>query len=134
MMNSNSIMVKCRRCGKNASSSDFILDPVYGLMVCPNCVKERKSKDIQKTKPAHIPKDERIPIMKARPLGWDAEDEYLEQHFRQKQNNIALSKVSTQTYGDKVNYKCFKCKYVFVYNKAKQYPNLCPNCGSRIMV
>ena len=36
------IKVKCRRCGKEVSSTEVSLDHKYKLMVCSACVKESK--------------------------------------------------------------------------------------------
>ena len=41
MMNSGPT-AKCRNCGKDSPADSFILDPVYGKMVCQTCVKSRK--------------------------------------------------------------------------------------------
>jgi hypothetical protein len=35
-------MAKCRNCGKESPADTFVLDPVYGMMVCQTCVKNRK--------------------------------------------------------------------------------------------
>jgi len=129
----NSISVKCRRCGKNAPSSEFILDSVYKLMVCPNCVKERKNRELHKKVPIEE-EEPKILILKERPPGWDPEDEYLEQFHRKKQTDIAQSTQGMQQIGNKINYKCYSCKYFFIYNKEKRYPNLCPNCGAAIFI
>jgi len=133
----NSISVKCRRCGKNAPASDFVLDPVYRLMVCPNCVKERKS-NMQKSQGAQIKKTEEvkpeIKIVNNRPPGWDAEDDYLENIHAQRKFELKQTQKSMQQVGDKLSYKCYKCKHTFIYNISKRYPNLCPNCGSAIQL
>ncbi|MFH1174879.1 MAG: hypothetical protein V1725_07115 [archaeon] len=42
-------MAKCRNCGKESPADTFVLDPVYGMMVCQACVKSRKTP--QKIKP-----------------------------------------------------------------------------------
>lgn len=128
----NSISVKCRRCGKSAQSSEFVLDPVYKLMVCPDCVKERKNRELQKK--AAVEEQPKIKIMKERAPGWDPEDDYLEQYHRQKKASIIQSAQSMQQIGNKINYKCYNCKYFFIYNKEKKYPNLCPNCGAAIFI
>ena len=39
------IKAKCRRCGKESPVNEFILDPVYKMMVCIACVKERHLKE-----------------------------------------------------------------------------------------
>lgn len=36
------INVKCRHCGRMANSTGFVLDPIYGMLVCQACVKDRK--------------------------------------------------------------------------------------------
>lgn len=41
--NNNGVKINCRKCGQPSESDKFILDPVYKMMVCPNCSRERKS-------------------------------------------------------------------------------------------
>ena len=42
------IKVKCRVCGRAANANEFILDPVYKIMACPMCVRDRKNKSLIK--------------------------------------------------------------------------------------
>lgn len=46
--NNNSVKINCRKCGQPSESDKFILDPVYKMMVCPNCARERKSSSAMK--------------------------------------------------------------------------------------
>ena len=39
------IKVTCKQCGKQANANEFVLDYYYKMMVCPNCVKERRNAD-----------------------------------------------------------------------------------------
>lgn len=56
------VKVKCRRCGREAGSNEFVLDPVYKMMVCPACTKERKNKE------ASLPKAQHDPLVRNTPL------------------------------------------------------------------
>ena len=39
------VKAACKRCGKYDDSTTFVLDQVYKMMVCRDCVKERKEKE-----------------------------------------------------------------------------------------
>lgn len=117
------IKVKCKRCGRAADSNEFVLDPIYRMLVCPNCVKERRSKE------AAVKKQEEKPPEKPKPAGWDIEDEYLEKAHRAKIRNTAAAEKIDDTY---VNYKCPHCGYQFKYNTVKRSPGRCPYCSSDI--
>ena len=123
----NSISAKCKRCGKQSPSEQFNLDPVYGLMVCPNCVKERKTavakKEIEQRKEANKEPP--------KPVGWDIEDEYLERAYAKKSASKAQTNVQPLPDG-KVKYTCQKCKYSFVYDPERKHPARCPYCSSDI--
>ena len=130
MQSNSGVKAVCRRCGKTALASDFVLDHIYRLMVCPNCIKERKDKDnlhikLEKEKGLHKEQE------KNKPAGWDAEDEYLEMVCKQK---AAASGNLQRIDKDRINYKCPKCKRAFIYNQTKRFPNTCPFCGSEIRV
>jgi DNA-directed RNA polymerase subunit RPC12/RpoP len=126
MMNTGGIKVKCRHCNKESNSDTFTLDPVYGMMVCQNCVNERRSKSFSIKKGV---KEEPKPV-ENKPKGWDAEDDMLTKSYKQKvESYVQVKKVDT----DKVKYKCPKCKYEFVYNVDKNQPPKCPYCNSPIM-
>ena len=123
------VQVKCKRCSRSAKSKEFTLDPIYGMMVCEACVKERKTsegikKELAEQKAAKLAEE------KKKPAGWDAEDEYLAKLARKKQEErpVAIAK------GDagRVKYQCSGCKYGFIYNLAKQAPGNCPYCGKEV--
>jgi len=47
MITDRGIMVKCKNCGASVGSNELVLDLDYEMMVCPECVKQKKqSKDI----------------------------------------------------------------------------------------
>ena len=81
--------IKCRRCGKMAKASDFTVDYVYKMAVCPACVKERRAKEVkspvaEKNEAFGKPVESAAP-KKEMPPGWDADDEKLEKMARQKE-------------------------------------------------
>jgi DNA-directed RNA polymerase subunit RPC12/RpoP len=130
MMN-NEVKAACKRCGRSAPASQFILDPIYGMMVCPFCLKERKSKAAasmirQDRQNAEAKKEEEA---KNKPAGWDKEDEYLERAYaKKKQSQIAVEKIDANHF----NYTCPKCKYRFVYDSERKHPKVCPYCNGQI--
>jgi DNA-directed RNA polymerase subunit RPC12/RpoP len=140
------IKVKCRKCGKDALASEFVLDSVYGMMVCSACSKDRRSKSMSnslKQGPAgrNDQKDNRDTLnvetlddpnhqpQKKSPAGWDKEDEYLENAYKSKMSSTVMTKSAGP---GKVHYKCPKCKYEFVYNTIEKKPSRCPYCSSDI--
>lgn len=131
MINNNEVKAVCKRCGRQSPASQFVLDPVYGMMVCQLCLKERKSKTAASMirQDSHSTKKEEP--AKDRPADWDKEDEYLERSYarkKQSQSNVAVEKVD----GSHVNYTCPKCKYRFLYDTERKYPRVCPYCNSQI--
>ncbi len=132
MMNNNEIKVVCKRCKRSMPASSFVLDPVYKLMVCPLCVKERKDKVMINEALKHKEKENALKAQeqKSRPAGWDSEDDYLEKAAKQRTKiGPEVQRISD----DKVKYTCVKCKYKFVYDEARKYPSACPYCGTKIM-
>ncbi len=141
------VTAKCRKCGKSMPTTEFVLDPIFGAMVCAACSKERKTKesmDAMKKKQQAIeqevaakqgtarPAAQKAPPpqpAKNRPAGWDAEDDYLEKLSRAKQDNIVQVKRIDRS---RVQYKCPKCHYDFPYNLDKQKPSKCPFCNTGI--
>lgn len=128
MSTSGEIKVTCKKCNRQAKASEFILDPVYRMMVCPSCVKERKAKIAtpDKSKQAAVKAPE-----EKKPAGWDADDEVLERMAKQKQQKPtpAVEKVDSES----IRYTCMKCKYKFVYNLTTKNPSSCPYCGTPVM-
>lgn len=122
MMNS-SVKALCKHCGKLADANSFILDLEYKMMVCPQCVKERKNPKAEKKEEAG--KESR----KVKAPGWDAEDEYLEKmHFVKAKQKVAVEKIDDEY----VKYQCPHCKYTFKYSVIRQKPGNCPYCSSSI--
>lgn len=130
------IRAKCRRCGKESPVDEFILDPVYKVMVCVACVKERRLKENmasklkEKKKDISSGADKEALEARSKPKGWDSEDEYLERAYKQKIKNRAQAVTIDR---ETVKYECPKCKYSFVYNVLKKIPSRCPYCGSEIL-
>ena len=120
MMNS-SVKAVCKHCGKQADANSFILDVEYKMMVCPQCVKDRKSPKAQK-------KEEESQKLAKAP-GWDKEDEYLEKMHSVKANQkVTVQKIDEEY----VKYQCPHCKYAFKYSIVRQKPGNCPYCSSSI--
>ena len=105
----------CRVCKKSSPAEDFVLDPEYKMMVCPECVKRRKREPLKPK--AEEPKK----IIEAKPAGWDADDEYLEKTYKKKYVRPNVKP------GQKV--KCRKCGYIFKYSPVN---NTCPYCDAPI--
>lgn len=126
-----SVKVACRRCGKQCSSKDMVLDSVYKMMVCPLCVKERKLDELKQKQGVLNKNAPQAADPKNKPAGWDAEDEFLEQAVRVREQNRVDVKVQ-KIDNEKVKYACPKCKYSFVYNQVTNHPASCPYCGASI--
>ena len=119
------VYVVCKKCGRRAAADKFVLDPIYKMMICPNCVKEGKEKTIFNPLQQDRPKEE----SKSKPKGWDPDDEYLEKAYKQKQS---LKPTFEPVGENKIKYICPRCKNKFLYDIVKRFPNVCPNCGSGI--
>jgi DNA-directed RNA polymerase subunit RPC12/RpoP len=120
------IKVKCRRCSKEVRPEELKLDYSYKMMVCPACVKERQTtQQVRKEL-----KEQGLPVNEPkRPAGWDAEDEYLERVYQERER----STVKVQKLDDyRVKYTCLHCKYGFVFNMQTQTPKSCPYCSTPI--
>ncbi len=128
-----SIKVKCKRCGKTASSDSFVLDGDYRMMVCPFCIQEKKDK--QKHQAASIDKmrkqAEEQEKIKSKPAGWDEEDEYLNRLHKQKAKVGGDFEAIDE---DRIKYTCSKCKYKFVHYLSKKAPSACPYCGMQVIL
>lgn len=138
-MSQSGIKAKCRRCGKESPVDEFVLDPIYKMMVCLTCVKERHLKEkvaaeIRSNKKnvastSAISDEEHPTEAKNKPKGWDLEDEYLERVYKQKSKNMAEVITIDK---ERVKYECPKCKFSFIYNVLKNIPTRCTYCGSEI--
>lgn len=127
------IGVKCRRCGQNAKSEEFTLDPVYKMMVCPNCVKERKmSAMVQKKQAQDAVRTQKIEEQrKQMPPGWDSEDIEINRSYSEKQSNRP---VIERIDDDRIKYTCKKCKYAFTYYTTQGRPGRCPYCSTAVQI
>jgi len=121
---SSSVKIKCKKCGRMAPSDQFVLDHIYRMVVCPNCIKDREQqKEVEKKQIYQKEKEQQ------QKPGWDSEDDYLERAFKmKKESELPFKRISP----DKIQYVCSKCKHQFAYNTVKKHPNLCPYCGSSI--
>ena len=223
MANIREIKAICKKCGKPAPSDKFVLDAIYKMMVCPNCVNDIRKNSMEKIQPVSTrlqqtssvassvsgskpsttstinpktqqesglsglsslasanpnaskkpglnissssgssspglssisgiskistsktenPKNQsrgqinreqisKIEETKTKPVGWDSDDDYLEKLYKQKkqvQGDVAYERLSDT----KIRYTCSKCKYKFVYDTEKKYPDSCPYCRSTI--
>jgi hypothetical protein len=136
MFGKNTVNVTCKRCGMQAHADEFVLDPIYKMLVCPNCVKERRSQSMMK-KPEPKPEEVQTSDVKAKipgktkPRDWDAEDEFLERANKDKKR--ATGNIETID-AEKLRYTCPHCNFKFVYNKITKHPRQCPFCCAEIMV
>ena len=119
------VKAKCRNCGREADAGEFALDSFFRMVVCPNCVKERKAKgiaaSIQKRQPETAPAHEA-----SRPAGWDEDDDYLERTSKLKGKSTVRA---TRIDDERVKFKCPKCSYGITYNTVKKIPGRCPYCS-----
>lgn len=134
-MQDRSIKAKCRKCGKMMPADEYVLDPVYKMMVCSQCVKERKMKE-NRSRHETVIKENKKAVQDPKPKkpkDWDSEDDLLEKLHRQKQKSMIQDLAVARRIDDKrVQYRCVKCKYSFVYNVIKETPKSCPFCNEDI--
>ncbi len=143
------LQVTCKRCGRSAPSDNFVLDHLYGMLVCPDCMKEQKmnskiTKEAISKKASELMMSPRgttthsassQPVqkpeeVKEKPPGWDSEDDYLERAFKQREK----LKVNYERLDDfRIRYVCTKCGHKFVFHTEKRYPRICPNCGTNVV-
>lgn len=136
-MDTKGVKIKCRNCNRMASTDEFVLDPIYKMVVCKQCVKERQQRDsihkeIQQEKEKRQQLKEVVADQKQReqkPVGWDEIDDRLEKMHKAK---VASTVNVTKLDDDKVQYACPKCKYNFIYNTEKKTPKGCPYCSTPI--
>jgi DNA-directed RNA polymerase subunit RPC12/RpoP len=125
----STIKVKCKNCGKEYPANSFVLDHVYRMMVCQQCVKDRQKRAI-------IHKEAQAqPVLqeeKKKPAGWDHEDEVIEKAYAAKMARRVPQDEPVQMGDGKYKYRCPKCKYEFVYNQATKTPRRCPYCNWEI--
>ena len=121
------IKVKCRNCGKEYPSNSFVLDHVYRMVVCPQCVKDRQRKEIVHKEAAQ---QQAVQEIAKKPVGWDHDDELIERAHAAKQAKSSSAPGSlVKTADGKYKYRCPRCKYEFAYNKQTNTPSHCPYCN-----
>jgi hypothetical protein len=116
------VKVKCKRCGREFKSDEFTLDPVYKMMVCRECVKERRTQEfaakknqqreqtkvametqIKRANPGFADSENKGFLKKEKPAGWDAEDAEIERSYKAKKAALPdVEKIDDQ----RVKYTC----------------------------
>ncbi len=116
------VKVRCRKCGKPAAANELVLDNDYKMMICRDCVKEKRRK-------AGAEEAAKKP---EKPAGWDKEDEYLAKvsSFKQLSTVQAMQRLSDT----KIKVACSKCSYQFNYDSERKYPKYCPTCGREVVL
>ncbi|HLC50596.1 MAG TPA: hypothetical protein VJI97_04175 [Candidatus Nanoarchaeia archaeon] len=102
------VLVPCKKCGNKVPSTSLKLDLDIRMMICPDCIKNKKiHKEIEK-EAFHKP---------------DMNQMTSPQPQKKVEEEKAL----------KSNHKCQSCDYVFKVNYDTKTPKNCPYCGSRIL-
>lgn len=115
------VKTKCRRCGGEYFSDQLKLDLVYGMVVCPDCIRGRKvQEEVKKKRIEDKQKEQEAP---PKPAGWDEDDMLLDKLAKQKERNKTVSFIAP----GKV--KCRKCSFKFNYDEFLNKPPSCPYCG-----
>lgn len=135
------VQVKCKNCGNMAPANLFKLDYRYGIVVCPLCQKGKVFKRGEKITPLNAPAEPQVksPIVvkrelpatgprKAKPAGWDHEDELLEKMWTERQQQKGrLVRVGK----NRMRFTCAKCGYAFTFEEDRK-PRGCPYCDTRL--
>jgi Zn finger protein HypA/HybF involved in hydrogenase expression len=125
--------VKCKKCGRPAKPNEFVLDAEFRMMVCPNCIREKRAKHevyaelnaMKQAKKAAEGEERK----EEKPLGWDHEDDILEKAAKMKlKNSVKVEQIDD----NHVKYSCPKCKYKFAYDTVRKMPKNCPYCSSEL--
>ena len=116
------VKVRCRKCGKPADASEMTLDNELRMMICRECVKDKRRK-------SGIIEEKKQP---EKPAGWDKEDEYLSKVSAFKP--MATAQVMQRVDDQKVRVVCGKCKFAFNFNTEKKIPRYCPSCSREVIV
>jgi protein-arginine kinase activator protein McsA len=118
MLTNKGVLTRCKRCGKSSMSTEFVLDPVYKIMVCRNCVKERQAGEAPPVTKSAVPLKASQPVEKSR-----VTNRITNTPEPAKEQTAAGSSVKRKR-------RCSKCGYEYPYNAEKNYPLNCPNCGA----
>ncbi len=116
----------CRVCNNTAPASQFRLHHDYKQMVCPTCFSGKTKQKEEQEK--ELAKKEEI---RAKPPGWDAEDDYLEKmaKIKREENKAQFSKIPGT---NQVKAQCSACKYSFRYDPFNRRPANCPYCNTSV--
>lgn len=136
---SSGVKVTCKRCNRSSPAEGFILDAIYGMMVCPSCIRERQSGGGVQVKGGRVGAASSVGVarlavdkpVERRPAGWDSEDEYLEKAVRAKEKGVS-SPLVRQIDHEHVKYTCPGCRYTFTYDLVRRVPARCPYCSGNI--
>ena len=97
------VMVICKKCGNKSPSSTMKLDLDEGLMICPDCVKNKKiSKEIKET-------------------------------ILNKPSSLSVKSTFQEERPLKSMHKCNYCSYKFPINLETRKPKHCPYCSKEIL-
>jgi len=126
------IKVKCNKCGGEMFSDEFVLDPDYKMVVCRNCIRDKRKRqevwaEVGKQREARLNAEnqEGEEAKKPKPAGWDKDDELLDRLVKQKQRVKETSGFKELANG---KVKCAKCGYAFKYDAENHRPMNCPYC------
>jgi ribosomal protein L37E len=128
-MKGDDIQVTCKVCGRKAKAKEMVLDPIFKMMACPACVRDRKNSEAVKKELAEQ-KQAKAPPKPEKPSDWDADDEFLEKAARKAPAPVPVVPVGAT--GDKVKVTCSRCKYQITYNVRTGTPVNCPYCSTPI--
>ena len=124
------VQVKCKNCGNLASSDLFKIDYRYGFVVCPVCQKGKVHRKETQESLIGVKKNE-LPTTgprKAKPAGWDFEDDLLEKMWAEKQK---LKGKFVRLNKDRMRFTCGKCGYAFTFVEDRK-PRSCPYCDTEL--
>jgi hypothetical protein len=118
----NGVKAVCRKCGQEAPVEQFKLHYEFRQMVCFACYSG-------KTKLQQEKKEQEKAVK--RPVGWDAEDEYLEKASRSRLKEDHRGTFTKIPGTPQVRYTCI-CSYTFKYDPFTKSPKTCPYCNGEI--
>ena len=114
-MKMEEIMVPCKKCGNKAPASAMKLDLDEKLMICPDCIKNKKiHKQIEKE--VFHKESQEQPQMQA--------------HQQSQAFHQAPAQEERQS---KIAHKCTSCNYKFKIDPETRTPKYCPYCNARVM-
>ncbi|MBI2665623.1 hypothetical protein HYX12_03315 [Candidatus Woesearchaeota archaeon] len=155
----NDVKAVCKRCTRQVSAAQFVLDAEYKTMICPFCVKEKKitsgfakpagsenrlndpnSLNRAANRTAVIPTKSMI----SKPEATSALKLASKQSTIKENQHSSTLKLSELQQNNTSNFRrldqervkmtCQKCKYEFVYNETQKYPSSCPYCNGPILM